>query len=246
MDNGMKKITAIFLDIGNTNVNFSFNDKIGEVFSISTKSLSVRSSAFNFLKKYLPTKVVISSVVPIVSDLLAECCYEVGIDCKILSFEDINLQTTLENNNELGIDRAINAFYSMKKFGDSIIIDFGTALTFDIILNRVYQGGMIFPGMNTAMHNLHIKTAKLPHIKIKEFQSGIGKNTTQAISFGMAIGYEGVLKNTIFFIERYYQSTFKIIFTGGSGKMFYNLIDGAIFEENLILEYLVKEYGDLQ
>ncbi len=231
----------IFIDIGNTNASFWQN---GEIYSISTQDFAT-NDCLDFLKTHNPTKVFVASVVPKVSDSLENSCKKMGIFCKNIEFEDIPLKTILQNNAELGIDRAINAFHGVQKFGKNVIIvDFGTALTFDVVFNGVYQGGMIFPGLSMAMHNLHTKTAKLPSVYIEKFQSGIGKSTIEAISFGAAIGYEGVLKNTLSFIENDLQTKFKIVFTGGSGKIFFNRIGGAMFEENLILEYLVGKYGN--
>jgi type III pantothenate kinase len=232
----------IFIDIGNTNASFW---KDGKTYYVSTQDFA-KNNCLDFLKTHNPTKVFVASVVPKVSDSLENSCKEIGISCKNIEFWDIPLQTNLQNNSELGIDRAINAFHGMQKFGENVIIvDFGTALTFDVVHNGVYQGGMIFPGITMAMHNLHTKTAKLPSVHIEKFQSGIGKTTIEAISFGAVIGYEGVLKNTLFFIENDLKTKFKIVFTGGCGKIFFNRIDGAIFEENLILEYLVGKYGKI-
>ena len=230
----------IFIDIGNTNASFWKN---GAIYSIPTHDFA-QNNCLYFIREHNPTKIFSASVVPKISNILENSCKKMGILCKNIEFSDVQLQTTLKNNAELGIDRAINAFYGMQKFGKNVIIvDFGTALTFDIVFNNVYQGGMIFPGLAMAMHNLHTKTAKLPSVNIEKFQSGIGKSTIEAISFGAAIGYEGVLKNTLSFIEHSMKSTFQIVFTGGSGKIFFDRIDGAIFEENLILEYLVGKYA---
>lgn len=236
----------IFIDIGNTNASFLKNSgKNSKTYSVSTQNFA-QNNCQDFLKTHNPTKVFVASVVPKISNSLENSCKEMGILCKNIEFGDIPLHTILHNNAELGIDRAINAFHGMQKFGKNVIIvDFGTALTFDIIFDGVYQGGMIFPGLAMAMHNLHTKTAKLPSVKIEKFQCGIGKNTIEAISFGAAVGYEGVLKNTLSFIENNLKTKFKIVFTGGSGKIFFNRIDGAIFEENLILEYLVGKYGKI-
>ena len=230
----------IFIDIGNTNASFWKN---GAIYSIPTHDFA-QNNCLDFLSEHNPTKIFAASVVPKISNILENSCKKMGILCKNIEFSDVKLQTTLKNNAELGIDRAINAFYGMQKFGKNVIIvDFGTALTFDIVFNNVYQGGMIFPGLAMAMHSLHTKTAKLPSVNIEKFQSGIGKSTIEAISFGAAIGYEGVLKNTLSFIENSMKSKFQIVFTGGSGKIFFDRIDGAIFEENLILEYLVGKYA---
>ena len=238
---------AVFLDIGNTNTSFAFSTSKQKIEIISTKKLISEDYIKNFLLENSIETVVCASVVPNISDAFTSVCFKLNIICKILNFSNIPLQTNVENNQELGIDRVINAFHGISKFGNNfIVIDFGTALTFDIIFNKIYQGGMIFPGISIATESLYKKTAKLPQVKIENFSDGIGKNTIQAIKFGISIGYEGVLQNTVNFISKYYNHKFKVIFTGGCGAMFCKAIDNATYEENLIVEYLISSYNIIQ
>ncbi len=224
----------MLLDIGNTNISLLYKQ---QTHTVPTNFLLYNPQ--EFLQTFSTKKIIFASVVPSASSILIEEAKKENISVREILIEDIALPIAINNPKELGIDRAINAYMAFQKFGENaIIIDFGTALTFDILHNGAYQGGMIYPGLAMAMHNLHIKTAKLPDVKIREFQTGIGKNTIEAISFGACIGYSGVLKETISYISNYYKTDFKIIFTGGSGKMFHHIIDGASFEENLILEFL--------
>ena len=226
----------IIFDIGNTNISYFCSGKY------STVNTSLFVSHENITKFFVENNVktvVFASVVPVVSNVLVESAKELKIKYREITIDDVPIQINIKNKNQLGIDRAINACVALKKFVNNVIVvDFGTALTFDIVYNSTYEGGMIFPGLVMAMHNLHTKTAKLPDVKITEYITGIGKNTVEAISFGACIGYQGVLKEILLFIKNFYNTEFRVIFTGGSGKLFYKLIKNAIFEENLILDFL--------
>lgn len=232
---------SLFLDVGNTNIIYLFDGKIG---SVKTEYCLDFKHLHRFFADFVELeRVICASVVPKVDDAIARVLSEVGIEFRNIKITDIPIKIDIESPEELGIDRAINAVAALKKFGKNIIvIDFGTALTFDIVHNGIYCGGMIFPGLAMAMHNLHTKTAKLPDVKVVNYQTGIGKNTVDAIKNSACIGYTGVIKEHIDFISGYYSTDFKIVFTGGSGKMFYHIFDGAIFEQNLILEYISRIY----
>ena len=88
----------IFIDIGNTNASFWF---VNRIFSVSTNEFA-RNNCQDFLQKYMPRRVFIASVVPNVSNDLENSCKKMGIFCKNIVFDDLNLQTTLTNNAELG------------------------------------------------------------------------------------------------------------------------------------------------
>lgn len=227
-------MNTLYCDIGNTNISCLFN---GSYTSFSTQLIFET----NFLEHFPSVrKIVCASVVPKAEAKLQEICQSFGIEFCNIKIEDIDIVLNIENPQELGIDRAINAVSALKKFGKNvIIIDFGTALTFDIVHNAIYDGGMIFPGLAMAMHNLHTKTAKLPDVKITQYTTGIGKNTISAIQNSACIGYGGVIKEHINFIQSHYKAQFKVVFTGGSGKLFWHIIPESVFEENLILEYLM-------
>lgn len=232
---------TLYIDIGNTNIAYFFNENSN---SFSTTLILENSFRHEFLQMFPNIKkVVCASVVPTAERVFDSICNKYGLEFLNIKIEDIGIKVNIQNPQELGIDRAINAIAALQKFGKNVIvIDFGTALTFDIVVNNTYEGGMIFPGIAMAMHNLHTKTAKLPDVKVEEYQVGIGKNTVSAIKNSACIGYEGVIKNHIKFIVNYYKTHFFVVFTGGSGKIFQHVIDGSFFEENLILEYLKKNY----
>ena len=227
---------TLYLDIGNTNISYFF-EKYG-VFPM--KSIFSEDFYHHFLEHFPGLeRIVCASVVPIADVRIAEVAKYYTVEVYNITIGDINIKINIENPSELGIDRAINAAAATQKFGKNvIIIDFGTALTFDIVCNGVYEGGMIFPGLAMAMHNLHTKTAKLPDVKVIKYSIGIGKSTISAIQNSACIGYTGVIKEHINYITHYYNTNFRVVFTGGSGYLFQHIVPNAVFEESLILEYL--------
>ena len=78
-----------------------------------------------------------------------------------------------------------------------MILDFGTATTFDVIKNEVYEGGVIAPGVKLSIMNLNKNTALLPLINLKKNQKSYGKNTKEALNAGFVWGYEGLINNII-------------------------------------------------
>ena len=82
-------------------------------------------------------------------------------------------------------------------YKNCIIIDFGTATTFDIVKNETYEGGVISPGIKLSIKNLSQSTALLPMIDLKNQQKTVGKNTQDALNAGFIWGYEGLINNII-------------------------------------------------
>jgi len=99
----------------------------------------------------------------------------------------------------IGPDRLANAVASAHHFGaPSVVVDFGTAVTFDVV-NRAgnYAGGIIAPGLAAMTDYLHEKTALLPRIHIREVQARIGRNTEEAMLIGAVHGYRGLVRELI-------------------------------------------------
>ena len=119
---------------------------------------------------------------------------------KILELKSLNLnkiiKINVKNKKLLGSDRIANAI-SAKKFKNCLVLDFGTATTFDVIQNGVYEGGVIAPGVKLSIQNLREATALLPLINLNSNQKKIGKNTKEALNAGFVWGYEGLINNII-------------------------------------------------
>ena len=119
---------------------------------------------------------------------------------KILELKNLNLNKVIKinvkNKKQLGSDRIANAI-GAKKFKNCLILDFGTATTFDVIKNGVYEGGVIAPGVKLSIKNLSKAAALLPSINLSSNQKNYGKNTKEALNAGFVWGYEGLILSLI-------------------------------------------------
>ena len=168
--------------------------------------------------------VIIASVVPPVMHTLNNALTKyicpnvltVGVDI------DTGVVNRYHNPEEVGIDRLVNAVSAMEKFGAPlIIVDIGTATTFDAIdADGAYLGGAIFPGIKAAMEALYLKTAKLPQIDILMPEHAIGKTTVESMQSGAVRGYVGALKGIVREIKAEMgYAHIPVIATGGMGRM---------------------------
>lgn len=153
------------------------------------------------------------------------------------------LKIKLENPKEVGADRVVNAVSAIEQYGTPVIVvDFGTATTFDVINEHSeYLGGIIYPGIKLSASILRSKTAKLPEVEIERCKRVVGNNTINSIKSGIYFGYLSVVDGII---ERIIDEQFKgkhvnIVATGGLGSIF---IDDSkylkIYEPNLTLNGL--------
>ena len=124
--------------------------------------------------------------------------------------------------NSIGPDRLANAVAARKRFGAPVVVvDFGTAVTFDVV-NRAgnYAGGIIAPGLAAMTDYLHEKTALLPRIKIREVKTTIGKSTEQAMLIGAVHGYRGLVRELIAELKRELRvKKLPVVATGGYAKL---------------------------
>ena len=154
-----------------------------------------------------------------------------------------NIKINLTNKNQVGADRIVNtvAVKSLYK-APTLVIDFGTATTFDVINNSDnYIGGLITPGINLSLQNLFSKTSKLPLVKFKKINSIIGKNTKNAIQNGLYWGYIGLVTYIIKKIQTKFKKKLFCVSTGGLSKIIskdINLINTV--NENLTIHGLIE------
>jgi type III pantothenate kinase len=124
--------------------------------------------------------------------------------------------------NTIGPDRLANAVAARHRFGAPVVVvDFGTAVTFDVV-DRFgnYVGGILAPGLAAMTEYLHEKTALLPRIKIREISGRIGKSTEEAMLVGAVHGYRGLIRELVFELKRALKSRrLPIIATGGYGRL---------------------------
>ncbi len=241
-------------DIGNTSTRICLlNHKFLIIKSIifDTKKLFekkyFKTTLKKFLRKKTNSKILFSSVVPVafneIKKNLRDSKYKV-IEIKSLNIKKI-IKINVKNIKQLGSDRIVNAIAG-KRHNNCLIIDFGTATTFDIIKNGVYEGGVIAPGVKSSMVNLSSSTALLPIFTLKKSSKNYGKNTKDALNTGFILGYEGLINNIINKITSKWKIKYKLILTGGYAKFFKNIIKKKnIVDQNITIDGISKIYKEL-
>ncbi len=241
-------------DIGNTSTRICLlNNKflIKKSILFDTKNLFKKNYFKRIIKKILikntNKKILFSSVVPLG---LKEIRKNFKVSkYKIIEIKSLNLKKILKINiskfDQLGSDRIVNAIGG-KKFKNCLIIDFGTATTFDILKNGIYEGGVIAPGVKLSIMNLNKSTALLPIFNLKKNQKNYGKNTKDALNAGFIWGYEGLINNIIKKITYNWKINYKIILTGGYAKFFKKIIKRkTIVDQNITIKGISQVYKEL-
>ncbi len=242
----------IVADIGNTFIKICTVDE--KTLKIKRTNLIRSDKKINFLKinkifkKKIRKEVLFASVVPKKFFLLKKYLKN-KFDLKATEIKSLNLKQLVKLNikkpNQVGSDRISNAIGVLKNHSsDSIVIDFGTATTFDVVFKKkIYSGGLIAPGIDLSIKNLAESTALLPIFKIKKTKKIIGKNTIEALRSGFYEGYSGLIDRIIFKIYKHYKKNFKIILTGGYAYLFKkNLNYKVIVDKLLTIKGLVEIY----
>lgn len=163
---------------------------------------------------------IISSVVPALNRPFADMLQKYFSLMPLFADHTVklNMKICYDHPEEVGADRIVNAAGAIEEYTtDLIIIDFGTATTFDVITkSRDYLGGCIIPGLELMRSSLHRRTARLPEVDIAQPPSVIGRNTVSSIQAGLYYGAVGQLE---YIIERIFQETgtkeYTVIATGG-------------------------------
>ena len=134
----------------------------------------------------------------------------------------IGVGVRVDNPKEVGADRLVTALGAVKKYkGNLIIIDSGTATTFDVVSeDKHFEGGIIAPGINLSVKALHEAAAQLPRIAIVKPNNVIGKNTVEAMQSGIFWGYIGLIDGLVRNIIKEDGRKFTVIGTGGVPSLF--------------------------
>lgn len=230
----------LVIDIGNTNITVGIykDDQIIKTFRLTTEyqrtsddyglSLLAFLQADNIAVEDIDD-VIISSVVPKINYSFnnsikkyfhkTPLCIGPGIKT------GINIR--IDNPSALGADRlvdAVGAFYTYG--GPCLIVDFGTATTYDIVSSKgEFIGGVIAPGIGICAHALSSQTAKLPEVEIEKPDKIIAKNTIKSMQAGIVYGYIGQTEYIIKKIKEEYGENLKVISTGGLGRIIANETD---------------------
>ena len=254
----LKKNVKYFVgDIGNTSTKLSIlnkNFKILKSFNIESKRLYKNKNIEVIFKiildKNLNKKILFSSVVPKIYKNLKSFLKKKGF--RVYEIKDLKInkiiKLKIDSFREIGSDRVANAIgsYNIYKM-NCLVIDFGTATTFDVIKKPgIYDGGVIAPGIKLSIISLNHSTALLPMLNLKSKAKNYGKNTKEALNAGFLWGYKGLINNIIKKIISTSKLRYKVILTGGYSKLFKKHInEKSIIDNNITTKGIIKIYKDL-
>ena len=223
------------IDCGNTNTVFSIWDGAAfrATWRIATDHRRTADEYFVWLSSLMTlnridatiTEAIISSTVPrVVFNLRVLCnryydCRPVVVgkpECALPTQPRVDLGTTV------GPDRLVNAAGAFDRYGgDLIVVDFGTATTFDVVDDDgAYIGGVIAPGVNLSLEALHMAAAALPHVDVTKPQAAIGTNTVACMQSGIFWGYIGLCEGIVRQIRGERDRPMRVIATGGLAPLF--------------------------
>jgi len=167
--------------------------------------------------------IVISSVVPPLDSVLRQVC-ERYFSTKPLFIEPgvkTGMPVLYDNPAEVGADRIVNAVAAFEKYGGPcVIVDFGTATTFDCVSKKgEYMGGVICPGIGISADALFQRTARLPRVEIRKPARMIGSNTVGSLQSGLYYGYLGLVDGILERLVDELGSETRVVATGGLGSL---------------------------
>ena len=219
----------LLLDIGNTHTHLGLADarrvlRQADIPTFAWFAGGAPGRVKNFIKNTPVTGAALCSVVPRATPLVKKFVTATW------KFEPLVLNATTIRGvgidypkpNSIGPDRLANAVAARKRFGAPVVVvDFGTAVTFDVVDARGnYTGGIIAPGLAAMTNYLHEKTALLPKIQIREIKSAIGKSTEEAMLIGAVHGYRGLVHGLIVELKRELRAgNLPVVATGGYAKL---------------------------
>jgi len=232
-------VTKLFLVSSNDKIlkkislqsNLMTNSILSKKFKVLTKDFkkiekilfcSVVPKNFNFIKRFISKKTNIK-------------CYEIK-ELKLRSILNIKA-----NFKQVGSDRLANAISLLNPKKNFIILDFGTATTFDVLVSNTYRGGVIAPGISISLNNLTVKASLIPKISLKKMKKVIGIDTNSAVRSGFFWGYAGLIDNIINLIKKETKKSYKVIITGGFSDLFKKSLKTKVIEnKNITVNGLIK------
>lgn len=223
------------IDIGNTNIKYGIfdGDELKVSFRVSSRLTRTADEYGAVLMNLLSdtgigkndiTGIIISSVIPPLNYTICHMCeFFFGISPLMVGPGiKTGLNVKVENPKEVGADRIVNSVAAYKKYGGPVVvIDFGTATTFNVIDKKgTLIGGVIAPGIKTSLEGLVNSTAQLPMIELVSPKTVLAKNTETNMQAGIIFGFAGLVDNIINKIKKEMNETeLTVIATGGLGEI---------------------------
>jgi len=257
-EDGGEEVVILAIDVGNTNVVLGAytGEKLVTHWRVSTQRHRTSDEYGIFvlqLFKYAgldPSRVeaiVLASVVPPLTPAIQDMCRRFfGIEPLVV---ELGIKTGItigyENPREVGADRIANAVAAYRKYGGPVIVvDFGTATTFDAITGSgEYLGGAIAPGLNISAEALYVRAAKLPKVELTTPGHAIGGNTVASMQAGIIFGYAGLVDELVTRIKRELGGEARVVATGGVASIVVpETTTIEVIDQWLTLEGLVMIY----
>ncbi len=251
-------MNVLVFDVGNTNTTIGLfcDNKLIDWYRIRTDigvtpdeiAIKVRDLiALSYTEELNFDDLVVSSVVPEFSDILER--YSLRYMKKKPFFISHRCNTAIRIGytlpEQVGADRIANCEAAFCDYGGQlIVVDFGTACTFDFISrDGIYEGGAIAPGFDTFISSLYKRTAKLWRVELQHPERAVGKNTPESLISGLVNGYKGMVEFVIEKIKKEKGYDSDVIYTGGEAKRVVNLLslDGVV-DDTLTLRGCVYIY----
>ena len=252
-------MNAIIGDIGNTITKICLIEtntfSIKKIIYFNSNKIVLKGYLKKKLKKIIKNKninkiALFSTVVPKYQLILKKVLkknFKISLreikERKIKKIVKINIK----NKNQVGSDRIANAVGVYKNYKSScIVLDFGTATTFDVVTkNGIYNGGIIAPGVKLSMQSLARTADQIPLFSIKKQKKIIGKNTIEALRSGFYWGYIGLINGIILKIEKETKKKYKIIFTGGYANLFAtSIIRTFAIDNNITIKGIIEIFKE--
>ncbi|MBI3294107.1 MAG: type III pantothenate kinase [Deltaproteobacteria bacterium] len=226
------------VDIGNSQTSFGLfeRESLKHHWRLDTRAASTIDSLLSFLHPLFSyaglslkdvTSLVICSVVPSVDRIYQEFAERhLKLPLKTINHRSkLGFELNVDTPGEVGADRLANVQYAIEKMKlPVIVVDFGTATTFDLVVERSgrpsYEGGVILPGVRIALEALSSRTSKLSSVDLKFPASVVGRNTTDCIQSGLLYGYVDQIDGLIDRFNENVRTPCEVVLTGGLGALF--------------------------
>ena len=248
------------IDLGNTNIKYGVfdGDKLVASFRVSSRisrtadeygSVLVGLLADSGIKKSDIDGIIFSSVIPALNYTICHMCEFFFEITPIMVGPGIKtgLNIKAENPREVGADIIVNSVSAFKKYGGPIVvIDFGTATTFDVVSSKCELIGVVIaPGIKTSLEGLATKTAQLPMVELDAPKTVIGKNTKHCMQAGVIFGFAGLVENILRKIKlELGVKQIKVVATGGLGEIIAKEVtDISVVDRTLTLDGLKTIYN---
>ena len=237
-------------DIGNTDTKIflvSKKNKILKRINFISKKITNNQLKILFRKNNIQInkieKILFCSVVPNTFKIIKNYFSKIT-KVKCNEVKDLNLKSVIKikvDYKQVGSDRITNAISLLDKKNNYIILDFGTATTFDVLIKNTYMGGIIAPGIKLSLNILSDRATLIPKIELKRMNKVIGNNTLSAVRSGFFWGYTGLIDNMINLIKKETRQHFKVVLTGGFSDLFTGSIKSKVkHNQDITIKGLIK------